>query len=1081
VNYSDRKMPIPIFMPDPSSVAHSQLTAFTRFCETTTGRRFADHQALHRFSTVEFRLFWRLFLNWSGLLNEGDSTRVCAGDDCERAVFFPDLALSYSENLLRIDDRMSGERPALTAVRANGSIERFSRRQLRDKVVRLRAGLQGLGIGPGDRVVAVASNNAEAIIAALAVSSLGATFSAAAPDMGASAVLSRFGQLAPALLFCNLRTINSREPALLARRIGEIAAALPSLRAVVALDDGAAPRTAIPFYRLSELTEQTGDSTAWTRLPFNHPLFILFSSGTTGTPKCIVHGAGGTLLEHIKEHRLHCDLRPSDKLYFHTSCAWMMWNWQLSALATGTEIVVYDGPIGGPDTLWQLVAEEKVTVFGTSPAYLRLCQDAEFVPGRNFEFGALRSILSTGSILHDSQYEWARDNVKPLPLQSISGGTDIIGCFVLGNPNLPVYAGESQSRSLGYDVQAHIPQDAAPGSRVGELICRNPFPSRPLGFYGDAQGRRFHEAYFSQHPSVWTHGDWIEFSDLGTARMHGRSDGVMNVRGIRIGPAEIYRILQDIDEIRDTMAVEQTVPPPGGNRMVLLVVLRDGMKLDGALIRCIRTQLSRRGSPAHVPDVIAQVQALPITHNGKRSERAAQNAINGVPVRNLEAMANPECLEAIRRHPALCLARSGSSAENIAVQEDAPLEQQLRTLWEWTFQASPIGLDDDFFDLGGHSLLAFMLLLQLRKLTGRELPLSTLLYAPTIRTMAALLRSQRAANFSCLVPIKAQGTGRPLFIVHGIYGNVLDLKRLADLLRSPRPVYAFQARGLEPGMPPHDRVEDMAEEYLSAMRLIQARGPFALAGHSFGGVVAFEMARRLQAQGEEIELLALFDSDVHERCLPLGAWLVFQGQRVARVVRNAARESHGRGWDYLRHVIAIRFLEAIGRRRLPHPFAVQTEQELPAHFRAVQAAGVKAHRRYRPRFYPGPIRFFRADVREPQRCDPLPVWRRVSTAVEVVPLTGEHLTMMHHPHVDLLARQLDKCLEQTPSGAETGQDATEKAVSMLARNEPLTVFQRGLNRLWPAGDLSTRYWRFRARSVRTRLPAASDTGHQSAH
>ena len=431
-------------------------------------------------------------------------------------------------------------------------------------------------------------------------------------------------------------------------------------------------------------------------------------------------------MEHIKEHRLHCDLRVDDKLFFQTSCGWMMWNWQLSALASGTELVLYDGPIEGPETLWQLVAEEGVTVFGTNPAYLKYCEAAQFSPCKAFELSALRSVLSTGSILYPSQYDWVNEHVKGLPVQSISGGTDIIGCFVLGNPNLPVHRGQAQCRSLGLDVQALSPPDD-PTSTVGELICANPFPSRPIGFYGDADGRRFHEAYFSQNPGVWTHGDLIEFTLERGAILHGRSDGVLNIRGIRVGPAEIYRILHDIDEVAEAMAVEQQAEDePGGTRLVLLVILRPGLVLDGTLTARIRSELFRRGAAALVPARIAQVDDLPMTNSGKRSEAAARDAVNGRPVRNRDALQNPGCLEAIAGHPAL-------RPSSLAVQ---PQEQQLRDLsagdalereiegiCERILGISPIQWSHNFLEYGADLLTILKLFMEIEERTKCDLPL----------------------------------------------------------------------------------------------------------------------------------------------------------------------------------------------------------------------------------------------------------------------------------------------------------------------------------------------------------------------
>jgi acetoacetyl-CoA synthetase len=732
---------LPLSVPMEKTVACSQMTAFMRHCEAVTGQTLPDYWTFDKFSVAEFRAFWREFLCWSSLSHDGDTDPVCVGESCEEARFFPALRLNYAENLLSGDP----DSPAVTACHHGGRPERLSRGELRGRVVRLAKSLDRLGVSPGDRVVAVARNNVEVVIAALAASAIGATFSSCSPDMGAFAMLARFAPLAPTVLLGNIRAEPWDPGVPVSERLAEVAAGLPTLRAVVALDGGAVPDgLGLPVHRFADLTAGGAEPDfAWRRHAFNHPLFIMFSSGTTGAPKCIVHGVGGTLLEHAKEHRLHCDLRDGDKLFFQTSCGWMMWNWQLSALASGAELVLYDGPIEGPETLWRLVAEEAVTVFGTSAAFLQFCEGAGFSPGRSFDLGALRGVLSTGSILYPRQYDWARDHVKALPLQSISGGTDIIGCFVLGNPNLPVYRGQAQCRSLGLDVRA-LPQAGAVDASIGELVCANPFPSRPLGFYNDADGRRFHEAYFSQNPGVWTHGDLIEATPQGGWVLHGRTDGVINIRGIRVGPAEIYAALQDTDEIVEAMAVEQRAEgEPGGARLVLLVVLRKGTELGPALVKRIRAQLARRGSAALVPAVVADVAALPITYSGKRSEAAAREAVNLHPVRNRDALQNPDCLDAIASHPALRAPSRAALPRRLTsnLTSGDQLERGLQAICEEVLRVAPVGWSDNLLELGADSLTVLTLFLEFQRYLERDdLSLAALFAAPTIAQFSAFAR-----------------------------------------------------------------------------------------------------------------------------------------------------------------------------------------------------------------------------------------------------------------------------------------------------------------------------------------------------
>jgi acetoacetyl-CoA synthetase len=714
-------------MPDSTSViiTRSQLSAFIHRCGMNAGRSFADWNDFHKFSTDDFRTFWQLLLDWSDLAYDGDPQPVCDVDDCEKARFFPNIHLSYVENLLG----GAPEAPGLIARSGSGQRRSFTRGALRMQVLRLAAALDGLGVRAGDRVVCIARNGPEAIVAALAAAAVGAIFSSCGPEMGAFSMLSRFAPLTPVVLFANTRTEawDVGEP--LAQRVAETVAGLPSLLAVVGLDDGKLPDNA---FRLADLIATVDPWPSAPARPFNQPLFAMFSSGTTGAPKCILHGAGGTLLEHVKEHRLHCDLRPGERLFFQSSCGWMMWNWQLSALASGVELVLYDGVVSPPDVLWRIVAEEQVNVFGTSPAYLRLCEDLHLSPRRDFDLGALRAVLSTGSILYPRQFDWVADNVGPVALQSISGGTDIIGCFVLGNPDLPVRRGEAQCRSLGMDVRAL----AEPGTAVGELVCANPFPSRPIGLWDDPDGSRFHVAYFAQNLGFWTHGDLIEITPSGGAIMHGRSDGILKIRGVRVGPAEIYAALQDVPEIAEAMAIGQDAQDePGGVLLVLLVVLRPGEALDRALVARIRATLLERGAAVMVPSRVLPVSALPETHSGKRSEAAAAAALNGRPVHNRAALRNAEVLEEI----AAQAARADPAAAG-SLTLDAGLEDALQAVCEVVLGVAPIGHSDDLFDLTSDSLASLRLLLEIERRTGKTLPFEAMMSARTIAQLAAVLR-----------------------------------------------------------------------------------------------------------------------------------------------------------------------------------------------------------------------------------------------------------------------------------------------------------------------------------------------------
>jgi acetoacetyl-CoA synthetase len=983
----------------------TELGSFVRFCEGRLDERFDGPRSFQRFSVERFRDFWRLFVEWADPLREGELEPVCSDDRCEFASFFPNLCLSYAENLLAARSPAQDGQIALVGRHGDGSREEITRRELRERVRTVAAHLRALGVGPGDRVAAIAANTPAATIGALAAITLGATFSSAAPDMGAAAILNRFEQLSPKLLLAGLSSGS----------VAEVAAALPSLQALVALDEAPVPEGfELPVHRLPELATTPPRlplAEGWERFPFNHPLFILFTSGTTGAPKCIVHGAGGTLIEHLKEHRLHGDLSPVDTLFFQTSAAWMMWNWQLSALACGATVVLYDGPLTGPGTLWEIVAEEQVTVFGTSPPYLQLCEDSGYSPKREAPVPSLRSVLSTGSVLRDWQFDWVAEEVGPVALQSISGGTDIIGCFVLGHPQQPPRRGMLQSRSLGLDVQALATETTPSGSGVGELVCRNPFPSRPLGFLDDEDGSRFHDAYFAANEGVWTHGDLIEFDSDGQARIHGRSDGVLNIQGVRIGPSEIYQALRDVPEVQEAMAVEQR--RDGGARLVLLAVLRDEVPLDRDLTVRIRKTIAAQTTALHVPELVAAVNELPVTHSGKRSERAGRDAVEGRDAANRGALANPGSLQRIRR--AVSEAEAAQAAAGVeALADDASLQDKVRAFWETALGLERIGDEEDFFALGGTSLQAVEVFTLIRDRLGVELPLSALIEAPTVAELTSAVEDP-GRHFQPLVQMRTGSDEPPLFLVHSIWGDVLGMRQITAAMKSDVPVFGIRARGLNPGEEPQASVEEMAASYVDLIRELQPQGPYRLAGHSFGGLLAFEMARLLADQGEEIDWLGVIDAELDDGAHRLArrwghrAAMPFHYARAAmrdplsslrRLLFDAIPGLVRRGFSRLQRDAALAEAEATWMEG-----ASEAHQRLAKHFLELAAA-------YRPRTYRGSMTYFLPTVRRFHLfADPMPVWRRVTSGeIEIERVPGPHVGMVAGEAGRIVAAGIDRHL-----------------------------------------------------------------------
>ncbi len=663
----------PLWVPSPERMARARLARFIEAARAR-GAPVGDYPSLWRWSVDRPAEFWALVWEfcgviaerradgsfWDAVLEGGD--RMAPPDPAAGPRWFRGARLNFAENLLRYDD----DREALVCWNELGRRRALTFRELRSEAARFQAGLRAAGVGPGDRVAGFLPNLPETVIAMLATASLGAIWSSCSPDFGDRAVLDRFGQIRPRVLVTTDGYRYAGKAIDILPRVREIAARLPDPEAVVVVPylrstgaSGAVEAEAAGIPKgvpLDRFLPSAPGPLEFTRLPFDHPLYIVYSSGTTGLPKCIVHGAGGTLLQHLKELVLHTDLTREDRIFYYTTCGWMMWNWLVSSLAVGATVVLYDGaPLAQrKDQLWAMAEQERVTVFGTSAKYLALCEKEGLAPGRTRDLGALRTILSTGSplALHSFDYVY-RDIKADLHLASISGGTDLISCFALGNPLGPVWRGELQVPGLGMAVEIWRPEGGGRSDvgEPGELVCTRPFPSMPVSFWNDPGGLKYHAAYFEHFPGVWRHGDWAERTEHGGFIIHGRSDATLNPGGVRIGTAEIYRQVERLPEVVESLVVGQEWE--GDVRIVLFVRLRDGLTLDDALRQRIREEIRAHASPHHVPKRIVQVPDLPRTLNGKLSELAVKAVIHGRPAGNLDALANPEALDHFRDHPEL--------------------------------------------------------------------------------------------------------------------------------------------------------------------------------------------------------------------------------------------------------------------------------------------------------------------------------------------------------------------------------------------------------------------------------------------
>lgn len=633
-------MTTPLWTPSPARIAGSRMEAFRREVERQRGLTFEGYADLHTWSVTHRGDFWQDVWRFCDVIGDPGGVTVSEPDRMPGAQFFPEAQLNYAENLLRRDD---GEM-AVIAVDEPGTETRLSFGELRRDVVRTARALLALGVQPGDRVAGIVANVPDALIAALAAASIGAVWSSCSPDFGVQGILDRFGQIEPKVLVAvpgyhyGGKYHDCRE------KVTAVQASLPSLVAtwLTPLASHWPDADDAPFQPV--------------RVPFNHPLFVLYSSGTTGVPKCIVHGHGGTLLQHLKEHQLHADVQPGDRLFYFTTCGWMMWNWLISGLASNATLVLYDGSPFHPDgrRLFDLADAHRVTLFGTSAKFIDAVHKAGIRPADSHDLSSVRTITSTGSPLSPESFDFVYDAIKAdVHLASISGGTDIVSCFVGGVPTLPVWRGEIQGPGLGMavDVYDEAGTPLPPAEGQGELVCTAPFPSMPIGFWNDPDGDRYRAAYFERFPGIWCHGDWAARTEHGGFVIYGRSDATLNPGGVRIGTAEIYRQVEQCDEVVESLAVGQQWE--GDERIVLFIRLRDGLVLDDGLRDRIRRQLRTHASPRHVPARIVQVSELPRTKSGKLVELAVRNVIHGRPVTNVEALANPWALEHFRDLAAL--------------------------------------------------------------------------------------------------------------------------------------------------------------------------------------------------------------------------------------------------------------------------------------------------------------------------------------------------------------------------------------------------------------------------------------------
>lgn len=636
-----------LWQPSADTIANARMTDFLQQVNTEKEVALANYHDLYEWSVENNESFWSMIWDHFDVIGTKGDTVVVDKDKMPGAQWFPDAKLNFAENLLRHKD----EHVALIFRGENGARQQLSYAELNRKVAAFAAGLRQHGVKADDRVAAMMPNCIETIIGMLATTSIGAIWSSCSPDFGVQGVLDRFGQIDPKILitvdgyFYNGKNLNIKD------KTADIVKQLPSLNATVIVnfsdqDDTLQDDNVIAWDAFSDHNEAHIE---FVERRFNDPLYIMFSSGTTGVPKCIVHGTGGTLLQHVKEHGLHTDLSRDDNLFYFTTCGWMMWNWLVSGLAIGASLTLFDGsPFAPtPEFLWDVADEESISVFGTSAKYLAALEKAGVKPKNSHKLEALRSVLTTGSVLPPESFDYVYRDIKDdLCLSSISGGTDIVSCFALGCPILPVYRGELQCRGLGLAVNVYDDDGNPVQGQKGELVCETSFPCMPVSFWNDDDGERYRNAYFTRFENTWAHGDFAELTEHDGVIIYGRSDAVLNPGGVRIGTAEIYRQVEKVDEVLESIAIGQQYQ--GDERVVLFVKLRDDVTLTDALKKTIAKTIRANATPRHVPAVILQVSDIPRTISGKIVELAVRNVVHDEPVKNTDALANPEALEHFR-------------------------------------------------------------------------------------------------------------------------------------------------------------------------------------------------------------------------------------------------------------------------------------------------------------------------------------------------------------------------------------------------------------------------------------------------